>query len=239
MFLLYRSPCRAVDKRRTKGYCFVQCYVSLDEWRYRQIDDVLRLLQIRRTGRDATTSDCKRTKHRTRYQNRQNQITGRDMDDRYSVVIGKGAATRGCAFRCWGSDVAHRRLPLPAGKGCTDLDGGAGYPATGLPADRNHQMSHVGRVLRLGGMRLLDERAPAVRWVVNTAHEADRLCLLSTVRQAGSRSVSQCALSSRIAKGQRQAGSWPSHGMSLKVLDDSPAQARHRTASAGSEVVRA
>jgi hypothetical protein len=131
VFLLYCSPCRAVDKRRTKGCCFVQCYVSLDEWRYRQIDDVLRLLQIRRTGRDATTSDCKRTKHRTRYQNGQNQITSRDMDDRYSVVIGRGAGTRGCAFRCWGSDVAHRRLPLPDGKGCTDLDSGAGYPATG------------------------------------------------------------------------------------------------------------
>jgi hypothetical protein len=123
--------CRAVDKGRTKSCCYVHCCVSLDEWRYRQIDDVLRLLQIRRTGRDATTSDCKRTKHRTRYQNGQNQITSRDMDDRYSVVIGRGAGTRGCAFRCWGSDVAQGRLRLPDGEGCMDLDSGAGHPETG------------------------------------------------------------------------------------------------------------
>jgi hypothetical protein len=110
VFLLYRLLCSAVDKRRTKSCCFVQCYVSLDEWRYRQIDDVLRLLQIRRTGGEATTSDCKRTKHRTRYQYGRIQITGRDMGDRCSVVIGRGAGTRGCAFRCWGSDVAHGRL---------------------------------------------------------------------------------------------------------------------------------
>jgi hypothetical protein len=130
------------------------------------------------------------------------------MDDGDSVVIGRGAETRGCAFRCWGSDVAHGRLILPAGNGCTDLDGGASYPVTGLPADRNHQMSHVEQVVRLGGLRLLDEKASAVRCNVNRAH------MRLTASDCLIQSASQAAPSLRIAEGQRQAS-----GRVMTVVD--------------------
>jgi hypothetical protein len=50
-------------------------------------------------------------------------------------------------------------------------------------------MSHVEQGLRLGGLRLLDERASAVRCNVNTAHM--RLTASAWYSQSVSQSVSQ------------------------------------------------
>jgi hypothetical protein len=79
------------------------------EWRYRSADDVLWFLQIRRAG-EATTSECKRTKYRTKYQSRHVQITCKDMDDTEAGMIGRNAGVRRIGFRPRGSGVTHGGL---------------------------------------------------------------------------------------------------------------------------------